>query len=135
MKTILFLTVSFCTTYAFGQEQKEVQSPTQKVEPITKKPTAQAKEANYNEVRRNKAVTISKKAGEPQQVHNKAYYDAEIAKIDARIAAIDTKIAHVNATPSEKAYAEQNGWFTQMEEAKTELNQRRATLVAKRDNL
>ena len=55
--------------------------------------------------------------------------------MDAHIAAIDAKIGHVNADPAEKALAEQNGWFQEMDQIKQELNQRRATLVLKRDNL
>lgn len=96
---------------------------------------AEYKGTTTTEVTQSRTVTISKRPGQPQQTHDVAYYNAEIAKVDAQIAAIDTKIAHVNNTPSEKALAEQNGWFQDMEQIKLDLNQKRATLVQKRDNL
>lgn len=83
----------------------------------------------------SRAVTVSKRPGEAQRTHDVAYYNEEIAKIDAHVAAIDAKIAHVNNTPSEKVLAEQNGWFQEMDQIKLDLNQKRATLVQKRDNL
>lgn len=134
MKTLLFLTATCCAIHAFGQQQETTEINTTAPKEL-KSETSSVSKVNTREQSINKTVTISKKAGQPQQVHDRAYYDNEIAGIDARIEAIDAKIAHVNATPSEKAIAEQNGWFTQMEDTKTELNQRRATLVAKRDNL
>ncbi len=96
---------------------------------------AEYKGTTTTTVRQNQSVTISKRPGQPQQTHDVAYYNEEIAKVDTQIAAIDSKIAHVNSVPSEKALAEQNGWFQQMDQIKLNLNQQRATLVQKRDNL
>lgn len=130
MKTLLSAGILLCAGFGYSQQTK----PT----PIEQGATpirAEYKGATHTEVKQSKAVTISKKAGEPQRVHNVAYYNEEIAKVDAHIEAIDAKITHVNADPTEKAKAEQDGWFQQMDQIKQELNQRRATLVLKRDNL
>lgn len=130
MKTLLSAGILLCAGIGYGQQTE----PTP-VEQGTTPIRAEYKGATHTEVSQSKAVTISKKAGEPQRVHDETYYNEEIAKVDAHVAAIDTKIAHVNADPTEKALAEQNGWFQQMDQIKQELNQRRATLVLKRDNL
>lgn len=133
MKTTLLTSMILSGFFVFSQEEVKTEKPI--IQPIQKTENVQFKGATHTEVRQNKSVTISKKAGETQRTHDVSYYNEEISKIDARIASINTKVAHVNATPSEKVYAEQNGWFEQMEQAKEELLQRRETLVEKRDNL
>ena len=82
-------------------------------------------------VNQSKSVTISKRAGEPQRVHNEAYYLEEIAKIDNNLAAIDQKIALVNADPAEKQLAIANGWFQDMANIKTDLQLKKTNLQEK----
>jgi len=130
MKTLLSAGFLLCAGIGYSQ-QTEPTPVEQGATPIR----AEYKGATHTEAKQSKAITISKKAGEPQRVHDVAYYNEEIAKVDAHITAIDAKIGHVNADPAEKALAEQNGWFQEMDQIKQELNQRRATLVLKRDNL
>mmetsp|Transcript_4383 Transcript_4383/g.5854 ORF Transcript_4383/g.5854 Transcript_4383/m.5854 type:complete len:137 (-) Transcript_4383:728-1138(-) len=132
MKTLITTVAIMSAAMAFGQQEGTVQ-PT--VEPVQGTPSAQYKGATHTEVSQSRTVTISKRPGQAQRVHDVAYYNEEIAKVDAQIAAIDSKIAHVNATPSELAIAQQNGWFQQMDQTKIDLNQHRAELVEKRDNL
>ena len=131
MKTLLTAGFLLSTAVAFCQQTEPEITPAQS----PTKMHAEYKGTTTTKVSQNRTVTISKRPGQPQQTHDVAYYNAEIAKVDAQIAAIDTKIAHVNNTPSEKALAEQNGWFQDMEQIKLDLNQKRATLVQKRDNL
>ena len=133
MKITLLIPMMLSAFFVFSQEEVKTEKPI--IPTMQKTENVRFKGATHTEVRQNKSVTISKKAGEAQCIHDAAYYNEEIEKIDTRIASINTKVAHVNATPSEKAYAEQNGWFEQMEQAKEELMQRRETLIAKRDNL
>ena len=82
-------------------------------------------------VSQSKSVTISKRAGQPQRVHNEAYYLEEIAKIDNNLAAIDQKIALVNADPNEKQLALTNGWFQDMENIKNDLKLKKTSLQEK----
>lgn len=131
MKTLLIagflLSAGVVMCQQTGTEVKPAESPT--------KMHAEYKGTTTTVAKQSRAVTISKRPGQAQRTHDVAYYNEEISKVDAHIAAIDTKIAHVNNTPSEKALAEQNGWFQEMDQIKLELNQKRATLVQKRDNL
>ncbi|NRA11364.1 MAG: hypothetical protein HRT57_05340 [Crocinitomicaceae bacterium] len=82
-------------------------------------------------ISKSKTVTISKRAGEPQRVHDAAYYQQEIAVIDNNLSAIDQKVAFVNGNPQEKLEAESNGWFQQMEGIKTQLNTKKTDLQEK----
>lgn len=79
----------------------------------------------------NKTTTISVRVGEPQVIHNNAYYQREIDKIDAQVAAIDTKINSVNSNPEEKAIAIESGWFDDMERIKLGLENRKTELQRK----
>jgi hypothetical protein len=134
MRTILLLgAVSFSLCSYAQQEGIQTTQPT--IDPNQKTPTVQYKGATHTEVRRNSTVTISKRPGQPQRTHDTAYYNEEIAKIDAHIASIDTKITHVNANPTEQAAAQQDGWFQQMEQIKSDLNAKKTVLIQKRDNL
>lgn len=131
MKTLLTVGLMLTTYAAISQQSVE---PLQPVESPTKM-HAEYKSTTHSQANQSQSVTISKTPGQPQVVHDVNYYNAQIAKVDAQIMAIEAKVTHVNNTPSEKAIAEQNGWFQQMEQVKLELNQRRTTLVQKRDNL
>ncbi|MCR9173067.1 MAG: hypothetical protein NXI10_11270 [bacterium] len=131
MKTLLTAGLLLFSAVAFCQQTGTEITPTQ----APSKMHAEYRGATHTEVKQSQSVTISKRPGQPQQTHDAAYYNQEIAKVDAHISAIDAKIAHVNSIPSEKALAEQNGWFQQMDQIKLELNQKRATLIQKRDNL
>ena len=77
--------------------------------------------------------TISKRAGEPQVVHDGTYYLSDIAKIDKHLDAIQLKANIINNNPEEKALAEANGWFEQMEETKMQLTTQKALLQEKLD--
>jgi uncharacterized protein YdeI (BOF family) len=132
--TVLSLLVSLS---AFSQEKISNESRTQNGGNSLSVPTATepVTTESKKEVVKNKPITISKRAGEPQRVHNQAYYQEEIAKIDTHITAIDTKVNHVNNDPAEKQAAEANGWFVQMSEIKQNLQLKRAKLVEKMNNL
>lgn len=82
-------------------------------------------------VQKNTTVTISKRAGEDQQLHDDAYYLKEIEKINNHLAAIQIKTDYVNADPAEKAIAESEGWFVDMENVKNQLLQKKAALEIK----
>jgi hypothetical protein len=131
MKTLLTAGVLLSAGVAFCQQ---TETQVQPAESPTKM-HAEYKVTTTTVAKQSRAVTISKRSGQPQQTHDAAYYNNEIAKVEAHVASIDAKIANVNNTPSEKALAEQNGWFQEMDQIKLELNQKRATLVQKRDNL
>ena len=75
-----------------------------------------------------KSVTMSISAGESQVIHNDAYYQKKIAQIDAQISAINTKISIVNADAQEKSIANNSGWFADMENIKTELENQKFEL-------
>lgn len=69
--------------------------------------------------------TISVRKGQPQQVHDKAYYEQQIKDIDELLKAIEVKIAAVKSDEEENQVAMQNGWYNNMEQVKTEsLKQR-----------
>jgi hypothetical protein len=66
-------------------------------------------------------ITISKKAGEEQVVHDAAYIRNEITRIDQHIAAIDQKVSIVSSDPVKKSEAESQGWFDQMARTRASL--------------
>jgi hypothetical protein len=73
----------------------------------------------------NGTVSISKKANEPQVIHNRAELENEILRIDSHIESINSKVTSVNADPSEQAIANESGWFEDMEAIKIGLNNRK----------
>jgi hypothetical protein len=73
-------------------------------------------------------LTISKKAGEEQVVHDEEYLTKEIARVDNHIKAIDFKIENISSDPSKKSKAEQDGWFTQMNDIKVSLQSKKGKL-------
>ena len=81
----------------------------------------------------SKSTTISIRAGESQVTHNSAYYQNEIDKIDAQILAINTKISIVNANSEEKQVALNSGWFTDMENIKIQLENKKQEFQAHLD--
>ncbi|MBL1279364.1 MAG: hypothetical protein COA33_003790 [Fluviicola sp.] len=120
MKTTLtILAFIFASFYSVSQEKKELT-----IEKTQKTPTAKSKEriSVSKEKGASKPITISKRAGEPQRVHDNSYYLDEIKKIDANILAIDTKISLVNADSVEKTKALESGWFDNMDNIKRRLN-------------
>lgn len=129
----LSLMVCFST---FSQEEV---SPTMREKSASEQspaPTAIKPEATPTKVvSKSKTQTISKRAGQPQQVHDAAYYQKEISVIDNNLAAIDQKIAYVNGNAQEKQTAEANGWFEQMDNIKAELLVKKAALQKKLANL
>ncbi len=138
MKTAKIITVILLINGAsYAQETPTNSSELPVVNPApVENVRAEERKAVRTEVRQNgSAVTISKRPGEAQRTHDLAYYNEEIAKIDAHVNAIDAKIALVNADPTQKAEAQANGWFEDMDRIKSELAVKRADLVTKRDNL
>ena len=73
-------------------------------------------------------LTISKKAGEEQVVHDEQYLTKELARVDNHIKAIDFKVENVSSDSSMKAKAEQDGWFKQMNDIKVSLQTRKGKL-------
>lgn len=67
-------------------------------------------------------VSITKKKGQPQVVHNKAYFEGELVRIDNHINAINAKIETVNQNEEERLSAIESGWFEDMERIIGELN-------------
>ena len=134
MKKIIFtasVLMSFFT--CFSQAENEIIEKSDRSNMnIIPLETSKAKETSVKEVKStNKTQTISKRAGEPQVVHDENYYSLEIAKIDQHISAIEQKTAYINSIPEEKSLAENNGWFIQMANVKTQLMEKRKVLVTK----
>jgi hypothetical protein len=73
-------------------------------------------------------LTISKKAGEEQVVHDEQYLTKELARVDNHIKAIDFKVENVSSDSSMKAKAEQDGWFKQMNDIKVSLQSKKDKL-------
>jgi hypothetical protein len=73
-------------------------------------------------------LTISKKAGEDQVVHDEEYLTKEIARVDNHIRAIDFKVENISSDPSKNAKAEQDGWFKQMNDIKASLQEKKIKL-------
>lgn len=82
----------------------------------------------------NQPVTISKHAGQPQVVHDNAYYQNEISKINQHLVAIDEKVSYINSDATRQANAQANGWFDQMEDIKSKLQAKKALLQSKLTN-
>ena len=55
----------------------------------------------------------------------------KITQIDDHINAINIKINYINNDPTEKALAESTGWFDQMNQIKSDLEERKVLLQAK----
>jgi len=117
--TSLIVILLVITNSLFAQESKKIDS---KIVPINIEGKEKSRTINTVPSVQNKSVTISKKAGEPQRVHDANYYQEEIAKIDAQILAINTKIQLIQNDPVENKLATQNGWYTDMENIKDKLN-------------
>lgn len=113
----------------FSQEAKTPQSDV-KLSSAEKSRSTQKSVTN-----KNKSVTISKRAGEDQQVHNAQYYLKEIEKVDKHLEAIDSKVDFVSNDPNEKAIAEKNGWFEKMEATKSRLIIKKKSLQSKLEQL
>lgn len=73
-------------------------------------------------------LTISKKAGEEQVIHDEEYLKKEISRINNHIKAIDFKVENVSSDETKKAKAESDGWFDQMKNTKVSLEQKRIKL-------
>ena len=73
-------------------------------------------------------LTISKKAGEEQVVHDEQYLTKEIARVDNHIKAIDFKVENISSDPTKKSKAEQDGWFIQMNDIKVSLQSKKGKL-------
>lgn len=69
--------------------------------------------------------TISVRRGQPQQVHDRAYYELKVKEIDELLESIEVKISHVKSDEEEHKIATQNGWYTNMERIKEESRKQR----------
>jgi NAD/NADP transhydrogenase alpha subunit len=133
---ITALSLIACCT-AFSQENIEGEVRSEDKKELSPKPTTVQHAATpTKEIKKSKGtVTISKRAGQPQQVHDAAYYQKEIVIIDDNLTAIDQKIVSVNNDPQEKQLAESQGWFDNMELIKQQLIAKKASLQQKLANL
>ena len=125
---LCFIAFAFCLN---AQEKQDINTRINKVDNSTQPLKSKSNSGSVSKVAQNKPVTISKKAGESQVIHNDAYYHNEIAKIDNHIASINTKIAYVNADPVEKANATASGWFEDMNLYKSKLIAQKELLQSK----
>ena len=73
-------------------------------------------------------ITISKKAGEEQLVHDENYFRKEISRVQNHISAIDHKVSSVSADSLKKQKAEEEGWFDQMSKIRASLVQEQQRL-------
>jgi hypothetical protein len=133
MKNNFLVALSMITCFtAYSQEEVNPVVRTKGASEQSPIPTTVERKAIPTKVvRKSNSVTISKRAGETQRVHDAAYYVQEIAVIDNNLSAIDQKIAFVNGNPQEKLNAQSNGWFEQMEDIKTQLNTKKTDLQEK----
>ncbi len=123
MKTIsLAIILMMSTNLLFSQEQPNIQD---KIVPVALKSQSKSR-TTLVKTTQNKSITISKKAGEPQRVHDAAFYQEEITKIDAQLLAINTKIQLIQNDPTENDLAIQNGWYTDMGNIKDRLSAQKA---------
>lgn len=99
VKHLLFLSIFFVSLNSFGQSTDW-----------------------HNENAVDGTVSITKKKGQSQVVHNKAFFESELVRIDNHINAINTKIAYVNQNEEERLKAIESGWFEDMERIIGELN-------------
>ena len=132
LTTLLCFVVSSC--FLNAQEKQDINTHIKKVDNSTQPFKSKSNSGHVAKSELNQPVTISKKAGEAQQVHDDAYYQKEIAKIDSHLNAINTKIAYVNNNPTEKSNAIASGWFDDMELYKTKLNTQKQLLQSKLTN-
>jgi hypothetical protein len=129
LTTILcFVVFSYCVN---AQQKQDINTRINKVDSSTQPFKSKSNSGHVSKSELNQPVTISKKAGEAQVVHDNTYYQNEIAKIDNHINAINTKIAYVNNDPVEKSNAIASGWFDEMELYKTKLNTQKQLLQGK----
>jgi len=80
-------------------------------------------------------ITISKKAGEQQIIHDEIYFQREIRRIDLHMDAIDKKRQAVNADPEKKIQAINNGWYDQMSNTEKSLREERERMVKELERL
>ena len=73
-------------------------------------------------------MTISKRVGEEQVVHDKEYLTKEISRIENHIKAIDIKVEGISSDSSKKIKAENDGWFEQMSKIKVSLTEEKIKL-------
>ena len=74
--------------------------------------------------------TISVQQGNPQVVHDAAFYQSEISRMEDQIKAIDQKVILVQSDPDADAEAKKNGWYDQMNLTKDQLSNQCETYKA-----
>lgn len=119
-----FLVVGFQSNPIFAQQIKRVAT--------TKQIPTVRKEIERTEVTQKETYpqTISVQQGNPQVVHDAAYYQAEITRMEDQIKAIDQKIIQVQSDPVSDAEAKKNGWYEQMSQTKEQLSKHCETYKA-----
>jgi hypothetical protein len=97
--------------HLFSQEVRRINTSNQRKAEGTQKSTVATEQASYPQ-------TISKKQGEEQVLHDKAYYESEILRLKENLRAIDLKVASVKNDPIAHEEAMEIGWYEQMESTK-----------------
>lgn len=83
------------------------------------------------EFSKNKSEQISNKLTSDSLTDSTNLFINRIDNIEAHIKAIDTKVEYISSDQSKKAKAEENGWFTQMQNIKEQLILERILLLSK----
>lgn len=75
--------------------------------------------------------TISVRRGQPQQVHDKAYYERMILDLDLLSTDIDLKVEHVQSNEEYHKVALEIGWYETMRKNKEEILEQRKEYLEK----
>jgi hypothetical protein len=90
---------------------------------------------NANVEQKHYPLTISKKKGQDQIVHDEIFLKKELERIDKHQKAIDTKITYISSDSLEKKKAENEGWFEQMAKIKASLEEEKKVIMKELDSL
>lgn len=133
---LILVLVTYCS-FAYSQENVRkniISAPKVNIsQPVSSDPNASAeagKSSTNNQLSKpvQYPLTISKKAGEEQIIHDKEYLSKEITRINNHITAIDFKVENVSTDEKKKVKAEEDGWFEQMKVIRSSLVQERTKL-------
>jgi hypothetical protein len=131
LKEILILTIAIHGSFSYSQSEARknvITSPTiqqNKNLSISNDSSTLSQEKNK---RIKYPLTISKKVGEEQVIHDEEYLTKEIARVERHIKAIDFKVESVSSDATMKAKAENDGWFDQMNKIKASLQEKKIKL-------
>lgn len=134
-RILLFAGLLFISISGVNAQTEKTVSPTPiKRTQNTEFPVAEEPKPQISVKSSTKTTTISKRAGEEQQVHDEQYYKKQLIQIDGHISAIDEKVIIVNNNIEEKKIAEENGWFESMAKTRSDLVQRKQDIQDKLNN-